>query len=248
MNWKKLALYSLNVVLGAYLVLAMTAFNNPEERANVCSEVRIRMEEGLNKGFLTTDRVRQLLADNHIDLVGQQMKDINTRNIETMLLGNALIEEAECYLTQTGHVCINIKQRTPVVRVMNERGDDYCVDSNGKLMAKPDLSCDLIIATGAINTTYAQQILAPAVKDIIANDLWNSQVVQLNVLKDGSVEMVPRVGQHIIYLGQPVDIAAKLNRLTKFYRYGLSRTGWNKYSRISVEFDNQIICKRKNNK
>ena len=31
----------------------------------------------------------------------------------------------------------------------------------------------------------------------------------------------------------------------KFYQYGLSQAGWNKYSRISVEFDNQIICKRR---
>ncbi len=37
----------------------------------------------------------------------------------------------------------------------------------------------------------------------------------------------------------------KLQRLEKFYRYGLSVAGWNKYSYISVEFDNQIICKKK---
>ena len=43
-------------------------------------------------------------------------------------------------------------------------------------------------------------------------------------------------------------MAKKLERLRKFYRYGLAQTGWNKYSRISVEFDNQIICKKTNKK
>ena len=63
-------------------------------------------------------------------------------------------------------------------------------------------------------------------------------------LADGSIEIVPRVGEHIIYLGRPINMENKLTRLEKFYRYGLSKAGWNKYSYISIEFDNQIICKK----
>ena len=64
------------------------------------------------------------------------------------------------------------------------------------------------------------------------------------MLADGSMELVPRVGSHIVYLGQPTDFAKKLDRLEKFYKYGLSKAGWNKYSYINIEFHNQIICKR----
>ena len=39
----------------------------------------------------------------------------------------------------------------------------------------------------------------------------------------------------------------KMNRLEKFYKYGLSQAGWNKYSYINIEFDNQIICKKHKN-
>lgn len=72
-------------------------------------------------------------------------------------------------------------------------------------------------------------------------------MVQINVLADGSMEIVPRVGDHIAYLGEPVYVQRKLKRLEKFYKYGLSQAGWNKYSYVNVEFDNQIICKRKQN-
>ena len=91
-------------------------------------------------------------------------------------------------------------------------------------------------------------MLAPLAGVLLADKFWKNQVEQLNVLSDGSVELVPRVGDHIVYLGQPVRVAKKLERLRKFYRYGLAQTGWNKYSRISVEFDNQIICKKTNKK
>ena len=40
-------------------------------------------------------------------------------------------------------------------------------------------------------------------------------------------------------------IEKKLTRLEKFYKYGLSQAGWNKYSYINLEFDNQIICKKR---
>ena len=40
----------------------------------------------------------------------------------------------------------------------------------------------------------------------------------------------------------------KLSRLEKFYRYGLSQAGWNKYSYIDLEFDNQIICRKRDEK
>jgi cell division protein FtsQ len=112
-------------------------------------------------------------------------------------------------------------------------------------MPGTDYSCNLIIATGHINKQYAERRLVPMANIILSKPFWKSQVVQLNVLGDGSVEIVPRVGGHIAYIGQPDGVEKKLDRLQKFYRYGLMQAGWNKYSRVSVEFDNQIVCKRK---
>jgi len=80
---------------------------------------------------------------------------------------------------------------------------------------------------------------------VLTDDFWKNQIEQINVLADGSVEIVPRVGEHIAYLGQPTALRTKLERLRKFYKYGLSEAGWNKYERVSVEFDNQIICKKR---
>ena len=88
-------------------------------------------------------------------------------------------------------------------------------------------------------------MLAPLANIINNDEFWKSETTQLNILADGSVELVPRVGDHIAYLGQPKRITKKLERLRKFYRYGLTQAGWNKYSRVSVEYDNQIICKRR---
>lgn len=247
-NWKKGLIIVLDIVIGVYLVLAVTAFNKPDERASVCSEVRINIEHGDGGGFLTENDVRQILVQNRILPVGQAMKQIQVRQIEDKLRAIDMIEKADCYKTQSGHVCINIRQRTPVVRVLAQNGDDYFVDNQGETLRPVGYTSDVVVATGNISRTYAQKRLAPLANTILKDKFWRNQIVQLNVLQDGSVEIVPRVGEHIIYIGQPTGVVRKLDRMRKFYRYGLSQAGWNKYARISVEFDNQIICKKKTKK
>jgi len=128
--------------------------------------------------------------------------------------------------------------------VMAGDGDSYYLDTYGSILPESRYPSDIIIATGNIKRKYAQKILANLGNELLQDKFWQSQVVQVNVLSDGSVELVPRVGEHIIYLGPPQNISKKLERLRKFYIYGLNEAGWNKYDYISVEFDNQIICKK----
>lgn len=248
MNWKKITIIVLDVVLGIYIVLAMTAFNHPDEALNVCSDVKINIQEEVTEGFLTESDVIQLLRQAKVSLISKPMQLINTRQVEEVLKGHDLIDNVECYKSVNGVVCINIVQRVPVVRVIAQNGDDYYVDNHNDVMQHNNYTCNLLVATGSITKSYASKVLAPVVRQIMSDPFWRNQIVQLNVLDDHSIELIPRVGSHVIYLGQGRNVARKLERLHKFYTYGLNKTGWNLYTRISVEFDNQIVCKRRSGK
>lgn len=245
MNWKRIIIISLSIFLGFYLLLAATVFNKSDKLNVPCKEVHVTIEKNVIEGFLTPDEVKKMIIADKLNPVGKNIDQINTRAIEEALRSKELIETAECYKAQNGNICINVKERIPVIRVMSEDGDDYYIDNTGKQMRKPDYVCNLMIATGHINPNYARSVLAPLGRQIMSDAFWRNQVEQINVLPDRSVELVPRVGDHILYLGQPVDIGRKLERLQKFYVYGLNKAGWNKYRRISVELHNQIICKKK---
>ena len=75
--------------------------------------------------------------------------------------------------------------------------------------------------------------------------MWKAQIQQINVTPAKELELVPQVGDHIIFLGKPGNYENKFDRLKTFYKKGLNEIGWNKYSRISLEFNNQIICTKK---
>ena len=243
-NWKKIFTVSFSVIIGVYLLLAITAFNHPIERDMTCRDVQVTIEGNATGGFLTPADICRMLTEQELYPVGKRLTDVNLRAIEERLEAQELIERVEAYKTQSGNVKISISERVPVMRVM-ANGQDYYVDRDGKALMNTGYVCNLIIATGSISQAYASRVLAPIGRIIMADDFRRNQIEQINVLPDSTVEIVPRVGGHIIYIGQPIGVTKKLERLRKFYRYGLSQAGWNKYSRISVEFNNQIVCKKK---
>ena len=245
MNWKRIGILTADIILGVYLVLAITAFNRPDDQDAVCRDVKINITDAAGNGFLNINEVKMQLQHAKIYPLGDRMSEVCTRQIEETLLKSPLIEHVECYKTQTGRVYINLTQRIAVMRIMTNDGESYYIDNLGAIIPSNNNSTNLIVATGDIKRKYAQTALKQFGLLLIDDPFWNSQVEQINVLPDGSVEMIPRVGDHIVYLGQPTHLKEKLARLVKFYRYGLSKAGWNKYSYINMEFNNQIICKRK---
>lgn len=244
-NWKKTIIILLDVVIAVYLLMAVTVFNRPDDKATVCTEVNIQIDGGQQKGgFLNPAEVKRLLERQRQYPLAQPMQFVSTRQMEEVLLKSPYVENVECYKTQNGHVCVSLTQRQPVLHIMTASGEQYYIDVYGEILPHTRLADNLLVATGTISHSYAQKRLAPIANQILSDRFWQQQTEQLNVLSDGSLELVPRVGDHIIYLGAPRDIPKKLERLRKFYKYGLSQTGWDRYKRISVEFDNQIICKR----
>lgn len=246
-NWKKSAIVACDMIVAVYLLLAVTAFNRPDVKETHCTEVKISIEKNEVEGFLNVGEIKRILSQEHVYPLSLPMEAISSRKIEECLQKSPFVERAECHKTQSGHVCISIKQRTPVVHVMADSGENYYIDSQGNFMPENRYVTDLVIATGTITRKYAQGWLTQVSKTIMQDNFWKNQIVQINVLPNGTIELVPRVGDHIIYLGSPTNISQKLERMRKFYLYGLNKAGWNKYSYINVEFSNQIICKKRKN-
>jgi cell division protein FtsQ len=138
-----------------------------------------------------------------------------------------------------------VSQRIPLLRVMAANGDDYYVDEEGKAIPTAGQSAYVPVATGAIRRDFATTKLYELALYLREHSLWRDQVEQINVTTAQEIELVPRVGEHIIFLGKPGDYDQKFERLEKFYKKALNEIGWNKYARISLEFDNQIICTKK---
>ena len=255
---RKIFFVIFDIVLALYIVMAVTSFNKPDETGAKCVKVAIDISDSNNSGFLSAGEIKRILERKRLYPLNKTMSSIVPRQIEEALKASPFVNTAECYKTNNGHVCISITQRSPIIRIKSDNGADYYLDDQGGQLPNSHYTSDLIIATGHISNLFAQRYIAPLARTIMTSELWNNQIVQINVLPDLGIELVPRVGNHIVFMGYLPQSRyrlerekaieeftnKKLTRLEKFYRYGLSNAGWNKYSYINIEFDNQIICKK----
>lgn len=243
--FKKILLSALLLLIAAYIVAAVTVFNR-KSASQVCQDIRLVIKDSVYAGFITKNEVSALLKKKGISPLDQPMDQVRTDSIEQVLSRHPLIDRVECYKTPGGSLNIEVSQRIPILRVMSDDGANYYLDDKGHIMP-PDAKCvaHRAVATGRIEKAFAVKDLYKFGVFLQRNPFWDAQVEQIHFLPDGNVELVPRVGNHLIYLGKLDHFESKLERVKVFYEKALNRVGWNKYSRINVEFDNQIICTKR---
>ena len=242
---KRILLSIVLLLVLAYLIVAVTAFNR-KPAGQVCRDVELVIKDTVYAGFITKKEVAAMLEKKGVSPIGKHLDRIRTKTLEQALSKHPLIDEVECYKTPSGKLCIEVTQRIPILRIMSANGENYYLDNKGTVMP-PDAKCvaHRAIVTGNVEKSFAMKDLYKFGVFLQNNKFWNAQIEQIHVLPDRNIELVPRVGDHLVYLGKLENFEDKLARLKEFYQKGLNQVGWNKYSRINLEFSNQIICTKR---
>lgn len=241
---KKIFILLFLLLIAAYLIVAVTVLNaKPVQQ--ICKGMELVIKDSIDYGFITQKEVLSLLNKKKLSPIGKEVSSINTRLLEDELRSHPLVDNAECFHTPNGRIGIEITQRLPILRIMATDGDNYYIDEKGKIMPLSNSAANVAIVTGMVDRTFATKELYKFGIYLQQNPLWKAQIQQINVTPTKELELIPRVGEHVIFLGKPENYEQKFERLEKFYRKALNQIGWNKYSRISLEFDNQIICTQK---
>jgi cell division protein FtsQ len=71
---------------------------------------------------------------------------------------------------------------------------------------------------------------------------WNAQIEQIYIREDLIVELIPRVGNAVIILGRFDNFEKKLRNLHQLYTQAFNVIGWNRYDKIDLQFQGQIVC------
>jgi len=230
-----------------YLVFAFTRITGSGDKT-ICHNVNFTIADSSHAGFITRDEADRILRESGLYPVGLQMEKVDMIGIEKALKRNTFIDSVACYKSPNGTVNVLIQQRLPLLRVMADNGDQYYLDDKGNQMSPQGYVADLVVATGSISRNFASRQLVEIGRFLRDDDFWNNQIEQINVLPNKHLQLVPRVGNHIIEFGTTDSIPPKFRNLYAFYEKVMPEVGWNKYSKISVEHVSQVICKKKGKK
>jgi len=233
------------VLIAGYLAFSLMGMTDRHEDTRICQGVDLHITDSLHFDMIDEEMILSLLKEKMLDPVGKPLDRVDVMAIESALSQHPLVGSAQCYKTGGDKVRINLSSKIPMVRVLNIYGQDFYVDSRGEILTQHSLAVQLPVATGYIDRRFASEDLLEVVRAIDESEFWKAQVEQIDVTKEGQIQLVPRVGDHLLVLGTAEDVESKLDRLMNFYEKGLDNVGWNKYRTISVAYDNQVVCKKR---
>ena len=238
----------LSIVLATLLsgyIVAASLFLVERKQTAPCAGMQIVVRDSLDKHFVNEADLSQILRKAGLDPMKQNMDEINTEKIESVLQKNDMIAEVEAYKTPSGKIKLEVEQKMPILRVMSADGA-YYIDNLGSTMAlSRRYVAQVPIASGSIEKELSTTDLYKFALFLQDDDFWNNQIEQIFVHPDGDVELIPRVGNHRIILGSFADFQEKLGNLRLFYEQAIPKVGWEKYSIINLKYKNQIVCTKR---
>lgn len=243
---KKILLIFAVLVVVCY-ILAVFIVSPGLTRNNVCNSVRVVFKDSL-EGFniMTENQILSFLGNKKIKLKGYKISELNPDTIEKVVMKHPLVKQAECFISPDNEFIIDIFQKRPVLRVMDYKGHNYYIDSDGMVIENIDnFVYYLPILSGNVDPEFIKDKLFGFVAYVENDEFWSSQIEQIHVKDNRDVVIVPRVGENTIMMGPIDDYETKLDKVKTFYQKGLNVVGWNKYKNINVEFEGQVITEKR---
>ncbi len=254
-----------NVLLGIAFLFSL-GFAAHKQSEMPCSGIQINIKDKENVSFVDEKDILQVINDKSDPLEGKPIGSINISMLEKIINTNPFIYNAEVFSTIDGKLIIDVKQRIPVLRVINYKNESFYIDREGVFLPQSEkYSPRVPLASGYIFNREIERGLRPC--DINSTDsttnnskiaqlfniicfvnkkeLWNAEIQQLYVNAEGDIEFIPSVGNHSVILGDDKDLNEKFNNLFLFYKKGLGAEGWDKYKSINLKYKNQVVCIKK---
>lgn len=255
-------LFKILFLIPVIYLIAMPVYNAASSSSKLCSGIVISIADSADYHFVTKRQLLNLAYEGSGKILGQPLGKVSSQVIEKRIDRLRELKEAEVYKTTDGVLHLYVDQRNPLMRIIPDEGGDYFLDEEGFLFRKRNLyNPRLHIIEGNINITPAMldsvSVLDTLIKGTILKDaykfvkyisrdnFWSAQIDQIHVDSNDEINLIPRVGDHVIHLGSFEDFETKLNNLEAFYEDVLPVVGWNKYSVINLEYNGQVVCRKK---
>lgn len=229
-----------------------------------CSDVEVRvLGEGVMQSESSAERVFLMMGTTKAKLKGCLLDTLNIARLERRILAHSYVKRADLYTSVSGVLCVEVEYRSPLIRVFNRFGDSFYIDREGFVMNPPSVfSSYVLVASGNLAFTPGTRLLSvsdtaqwkrtPGLESLYhlyrlasyveQSKFWSAQIAQVYLADSKNIELIPRVGSQVIEFGTTDGMEAKFRRLEVFYEKALPSLGWNRYEKINVKYNRQVVC------
>ncbi|SFB78024.1 cell division protein FtsQ/DivIB [Kaistella jeonii] len=220
------------IIFGFLLSFSLKRFNNkPMEK------VSVNMTKTKNPVYFIDEKdVKDLVkTSNPTKRVG----DIDIPALEKKLNQLPGVDSANVYLNLNGNLNLDIKQRVPAFR-LNKDGKDFYVDEKGnEFPISKNYSFPCMLVTGDVQKSEYQK-LAELIDKIDGDEFSKKYFIGVSKEK-GGYNLLTSQGNYKVEIGDLDRIHLKVKGFKTFVEKYLVFQQGEKYSKISVKYDNQIV-------
>jgi cell division protein FtsQ len=249
------------VILTGFFILL--GFVEARHKQLKCCQFNVFLDYGKAEPLLDAGTIKSWIIGSMDSLQGKPMETIDTEGIKDMILTIPCIRSANVYTSIQGDLNVKIKQRSPIMRIIDRHNNSYYLDMDGILFrTKEGFSSRARVASGHIVDKNVHTARLPIDADTLSvssiyykllvmarylqsHPLMRSQIDHVYVNEDREFELVPKLGKHVILFGGIEDMEDKFLKLEAFYKNGIKEAGWNKYDKINLKFKDQIVCSKR---
>jgi cell division protein FtsQ len=249
----KILFFSFWLAISSGLIILLAAATQKQQQ-HVCNNVLIKIDG--NADLLHVDEAEISALINKAaatKIKGEAVTAINLSQLEKGLKKHPWIKDAQLYFDSKNNLHVRVKERVPAARIFTTAGNSFFMDRDGYRMPVLDLvGIRLPVFTNFSSSSKLSSKDSGLLKDVVRlvdftsnHNFWNSQVGQIDITPEGKFEIVPVIGDHIIRFGKADNIEEKFSNLFIFYQQVLSKTGFDKYKFIDIQYKNQVIGQHK---
>ena len=195
---------------------------------------------GENNLFISSEAVSKLLIQNYGNIKNVSKESLDLNVLENTLNANAMIKNAEVYVSVNGVLSAEVEQKTPIARVSTSTS--YYIDNDGfDMPLSTNYSARVPLVTGYIeknNLKNAYQIA----KKINNDEFLKKHVIEIHQDINKKLYLKLRQCRFLVQLGNLNFLDKKINNLKAFYKKNQKESTLDHYTKVNLQFENQVIC------
>ena len=209
-----------------------------------CAWLRVEITDSLDRHFVESSELRQMLSRAGLLPVGKPMNEISCQAIEDCMRRHDMVRTAECFKSVRGGVCVRVTQRVPALHVVGNDGT-YYVDIDREIMpVRQTMAVEVPVFKGAVGKRAATEEYYDFAQWLTNSTYWQPRIQYVQVLHPKHLVLAQNNGQGKIILGDLSQYARKMDKLQKLYTKGFDQIGYKEYREYDLRYDGQVIGRK----
>ncbi len=231
----------IKIVFLTLIIVLLFGFTKKRNDARMLSKIEVEFLDE-NDPFITLESVNKLLIQNYDSVTGIAKETLVLKEMESRLMANDMIRDAQVFVTVPGVLGAKIQQRKPIARVA--AAPHFYLDADGKKMPLSKVHTSRVpLVTGTSKAEFAE--IVPLLLAIKEDIFMQQSVIGLHLKNESEIVLQMRKQSYKVHFGTAANWKKKFQNYKAFYKKAKQDSTLNSYGKIDLKFGNQVVATKK---